>query len=111
VYDDLRAAGAQIALTTVYRTLQLFARLGLVHSFAGTEQRYRLCSGTSHAHLVCEGCQAVFEQPVGTVMRWLSASGAHEFEIDLEHTTVYGTCGTCRSVGVPLKATATTGAP
>jgi Fur family transcriptional regulator, ferric uptake regulator len=102
VYDDLRAADVRIALTTVYRTLQLFARRGLVHSFPGTEQRYRLCALTPHAHLICEGCQTVFEQPVPALMRWLSGAGRQDFEIDLQHTTVYGMCGACRSATARL---------
>ena len=96
VYDALRSGSSRVALTTVYRVLHLLTRVGLVHSFAGPEQRYRLCSGVPHLHLVCEGCHAVVEQPVQPVTHWLDGSAARGFDIDLEHTTVYGLCVDCQ---------------
>ncbi len=100
VYDDLRAAQVRIALTTVYRTLQLFARHDLVHTFPGAEQRYRLCALTPHIHLICTGCGIVFEQPLSAVGQWLSVSRDQEFEIDLQHLTASGRCRACRTDSV-----------
>jgi Fur family ferric uptake transcriptional regulator len=111
VYDALRAGKARIALTSVYRVLHLFAQEGLVHVFVGDEQRYRLCTGGSHAHLVCERCGAVREEPADNARRWLRPASIQNFEVDVEHTTLYGVCGLCQARPDPQqRPAASTGA-
>jgi Fur family ferric uptake transcriptional regulator len=97
VYDALRAGNARIALTSVYRVLHLFAQEGLVHVFVGDEQRYRLCTGEAHVHLVCARCGAVREEPADRARRWLRPASVNDFEVDVEHATLYGICGLCRT--------------
>jgi Fur family transcriptional regulator, ferric uptake regulator len=99
LYDDLSAAELRIGLTTVYRVLRLFARHGLVHTFSGPTQRYRLCTPTPHLHLVCERCQEVFKQPFAALREALRGSVISGFEIDPRRTTVYGVCRSCLRSG------------
>ena len=64
VYQQGRAICSSLGLVTVYRTLDLFSRLGLVrrvhsehhcHSYVGTS--------TNRHHLICNGCHRVIDFP------------------------------------------------
>ena len=73
VHGALRATGAGIGLTTVYRILHVLADNGLVHVLPGDEQRYRMCGKVPHTHLVCTSCGLVTEEPTEAARRWLRA--------------------------------------
>ncbi len=56
----------QIGLTTVYRTLDILAQMGLIlkHDFGDGRARYELAQGPTsnhHHHLVCTGCNRVID--------------------------------------------------
>lgn len=53
----------RISLSTVYRTLQLFRRLGLVeqHRFDEDHLHYEASPAGGHHHLVCLGCGRIVE--------------------------------------------------
>ncbi|GAA5179401.1 Fur family transcriptional regulator [Rugosimonospora acidiphila] len=100
VFDLLRAGGSRLGITSVYRVLHSFAGAGIVHVFAGEEQRYRICDPWPHAHLVCERCGRVIERPVDTVRQWLAAARQDaDFVANVERSDVYGVCGRCRISG------------
>ena len=63
IHDDLRHAGEDIGLTTVYRTLQLMVeaeQLDAIRTDDG-ETAYRRCSTGHHHHLVCRTCGRTVE--------------------------------------------------
>jgi Fe2+ or Zn2+ uptake regulation protein len=101
VHGALRVAGDRIAFATVYRVLRALADAGLVHVFVGEEVRYHACASWQHAHLVCERCRLVIEEPTDTVRDRLISTRARDsdidFEINLEHSLIYGVCGPCLS--------------
>ncbi|MEN3360270.1 MAG: Fur family transcriptional regulator, ferric uptake regulator [Mycobacteriales bacterium] len=101
VFDVLHAGGSKQGLTSVYRVLHAFVVSGLVHVFAGDEQRYRICRRTPHAHLICEHCGRVVERPAEMARRWL-APVAHEadFVPNVERSDLYGRCGRCGPAAV-----------
>lgn len=91
-----RAAPA-VNITTVYRTLDLMERLGLVrHTHLGhgapsySEQQHQ------HVHLVCHSCGAVIEAPTDLMdalaTRLLAESG---FALDASHVALSGRCQDC----------------
>jgi Fur family ferric uptake transcriptional regulator len=97
VFDLLRAGGSRLGLPSVYRVLHSFAMVGVVHVFAGEEQRFRVCTPGSHAHLVCQECGRVIERPADTVRGWLAAARQDaDFVADVERSDLYGVCGRCR---------------
>jgi Fur family transcriptional regulator, ferric uptake regulator len=96
VFDLVRAGGARLSLPTVYRVLHAFAAVGIVHVFAGGEQRFRICDPAPHAHLICEDCGRVIEQPAGVAAAWLApARQAADFVPNVERSDLYGRCGRC----------------
>ncbi|RCG32697.1 transcriptional repressor [Sphaerisporangium album] len=102
IYAELRAGGAKIGLTTVYRALQSLADAGQVDVLRTDdgESVYRACAtGTHHHHLVCRRCGHTVEVAGPAVERWAEAVGAEHGFTSITHTVeVFGTCGSCASV-------------
>jgi Fur family transcriptional regulator, ferric uptake regulator len=98
IHEALRAGGATVGLSTVYRTLQAMADAGeldVLRSEAG-EAVYRRCSGSHHHHLVCRSCGATVEVEGPTVERWTRAVAAEHGYSDVSHTLeIFGTCARC----------------
>jgi len=98
VHEALRAGGATVGLSTVYRALQAMADAGeldMLRSEAG-EAVYRRCSASHHHHLVCRSCGATVEVEGPTVERWTRAVAAEHGYADVSHTLeIFGTCADC----------------
>jgi Fur family ferric uptake transcriptional regulator len=95
LYDALRGHPRRLGLTSIYRVLHSFAAAGLVHTFPGPEQSFRLCAPQPHAHLICEQCGTVVERPLATVRAWLAAAQI-DADFVVTHNDLYGLCGPCR---------------
>lgn len=66
IYDILYSTHPGIGLTTVYRTLELFHRLGIVKKVSSPDgqSRYELSSEEKkahHHHLICLGCGKIID--------------------------------------------------
>ncbi len=95
----LEEQGEQVALATVYRTLQRLAETGEVDMLRaeGGEATYRRCSGRHHHHLVCRECGATEEIEGPAVERWTRAVADEHGFVDVSHTLeLFGTCAGCR---------------
>ena len=101
LYDDIRAAGGDIGLTTVYRTLQAMAENGEVDVIRTDdgESVYRRCrSGDHHHHLVCRSCGTTVELPADEVEAWAAKVARRHGYTDVTHTVeVFGRCAACRN--------------
>ena len=101
IYDELRAAGKNIGLTTVYRTLQSLAQSGDLDSVLTDDglTLYRRCRGDAHHHhLVCRSCGKTIELPADEVEAWVAKVAKRHSFADLTHTVeMFGRCATCRT--------------
>lgn len=84
---------------TVYRTLELLSELGLIRPvYQGTgAAHYILLDGGHHHHLICSGCDAVFEfEECG--LQEMSKLLAERFNFEIEGHLVefYGRCPNCQ---------------
>jgi len=67
IYHKVHSSYPSIGLTTVYRTLELLATLGLIHKFDFGDKRARYelveepTSKRHHHHLVCNGCGRIID--------------------------------------------------
>jgi Fur family transcriptional regulator, ferric uptake regulator len=98
LHQMLRERGAQVGLTTVYRTLQLLVDAGEVDAtrLPGGEQLFRKCSQTHHHHLVCRTCGKTVEVAGPAVERWTDRVAAQHGFTDVGHTVeIFGTCADC----------------
>ena len=93
LWADARAAGEQVSLATVYRTLSLLEEGERVRRL--DRGRFVACEPGHHHHLVCVSCGAVQETelcaapPVGEVRR------RHGFVVQRHDADLYGVCERC----------------
>jgi len=96
-----------IGLATIYRTLDLLTRLGLVkkHDFGQGRARYELITKEAehHHHLICEGCGKVidyndFMNEEKTLVKKIEEvlSKKHNFKIKSHNLQFYGLCENCQ---------------
>ena len=100
LHDELRHSGANIGLTTVYRTLQSLAAADLVEIGGGVRyrlRRRRCAAPHHHHHLVCRSCGAAVEVSGHEVEAWAAEVAAEHGFSDVDHTVeLFGTCAGCR---------------
>ena len=96
--EAVQASAPDVALSTVYRNLDVLERLGVVvHSHLGHgPATYHLAEG-AHCHFVCQECGTAVEAPDELFTGLAEAARARfGFEIDTRHFAILGRCGTCR---------------
>ena len=95
--------GGPIDPSTGYRTLDEFARIGLVHHvhFGNQPGRWHLTVEHDHLHLVCESCQTMTMVPIDQMQATLDLlRDEHRFHVNVHHFAILGQCDNCRrSVG------------
>ena len=98
IHDDLRHAGEDVGLTTVYRTLQLMVeadQLDAIRTDDG-ETAYRRCSTGHHHHLVCRSCGRTVEVEGPAIERWTDQVAAEHGFTDVQHQLeIFGLCRDC----------------
>lgn len=91
-----RAAPA-VNITTIYRTLDLMERLGLVrHTHLGHGAPSYSERAHQHLHLVCHGCGAVIETPTDLLDALADRLQREaDFTLDASHVALSGHCRDC----------------
>lgn len=99
LYRLARRRLPRLSLSTVYRSLQVFKRMGLVeeHHFAEDHHHYEIKPRASHQHLQCVGCGKIveFNHPITDRLKEIVGK-EHGFlirSLDLELT---GLCAECQ---------------
>ncbi|GHJ15080.1 Fur family transcriptional regulator [Micromonospora sp. AKA38] len=102
VHTAVREVAAGVNITTIYRTLELLERLGLVthtHLSHGSPT-YHAAGEHEHVHLVCRECGAIDEispEMLGPLADQLA--GQRGFQVDIGHVALFGVCGRCAQDG------------
>lgn len=90
----------RLSLSTVYRTLQLFKKLGLVdeHHFGEIHHHYEVKDPNEHHHLVCLGCGNIveFQCPLTSKMK-RDIGKKNDFQIFDTEVRMIGLCSHCRT--------------
>jgi len=100
----------EIGLTTIYRTLDLYVKLGVIkrYDFGDRQSRYEFSPEGSdhHHHLICEKCYKVIEYKdfldeetilIRKIEKILTEK--FDFEIEKHELKFYGYCKNCRDHG------------
>lgn len=99
VYRRARRKQPQLSLSTVYRALRLFKKLGLVEEthLDDEHHHYEVKSETEHHHLVCLKCGKVveFSYPFSRNVRE-NVAEAQDFEIIGTEVLITGYCSKCK---------------
>jgi len=102
VYRRARERQAQISLSTVYRTLRLFKKLGLIEElhFDEAHHHYEVKPPAEHHHLVCLGCGQVieFHYPLSRYVK-RNVPEAKDFKVIETEIRMTGYCSRCRPGG------------
>ena len=87
-----------VNITTVYRSLDLLERLGLVrHTHLGHGAPNYSVHEHEHVHLVCHGCGEVTEVPTGVMAQLAERLAAESgFTLDVSHVALSGHCSRCQ---------------
>ncbi len=99
VYSQVVKKYPCVNISTVYRTLDLLKRLGLVveTDLGGGRVKYHPADRGRHHHLVCQHCGIMIDLdesvliPLKTGLR-----REYKFDADLSHLAIFGRCEKCR---------------
>ena len=96
----LKEEGATVGLATIYRTLDLLVKSGLVraHDFSQGYRRYEPMSPNAHhEHLICLRCDRVEEFTHDRLERMLPMiADEHGFQPERHRVEIYGICRDCQ---------------
>ena len=99
IYRRAREKEPRLSLSTVYRTLQMLKKLGLVEElhFDEGHHHYEVKPSAEHHHLVCLGCGRVieFHYPLSRYLR-RKVPEAKGFDITETEVRMTGYCAKCR---------------
>jgi Fur family ferric uptake transcriptional regulator len=99
IYNQVAARYPDVNISTVYRTLELLKKLGMVYEIDLGEGRIRFHAEESghHHHLVCQECGTVIDIDEATLssLKDILMRDYH-FQAELRHVGVFGICEKCR---------------
>jgi len=98
VLTQVRQTVKGVNISTVYRTLDLLEKLGLVsHTHLGHgAPAYHATTEPDHVHLVCRHCRRVTEvEPDVAADLVETVEAKHGFRTDVRHLTLFGACKDC----------------
>jgi len=98
IYYRSRKLDVSIDRSTVYRSLDLFVKLGIVivaENING-ERTYELVKECPHHHLICTICGNDVEIENKAVDDfYMQLSSEYKYEITMDHLIVFGVCSNC----------------
>src|SRR6202171_1958081 len=99
----MKSKGLKISRATVYRTLELLVKSGLVRRVHLGEDHYHyehVCADSHHDHLVCTACGAVIEfNDPELERRQLEICTRKKFTPTFHNLQILGVCESCRRKG------------
>lgn len=103
VYGQLLEVHPTASFATVYNTLEMLKRMGLVRDLTIDRERVRYDPDvTPHHHAICSGCGRIFDVSEDDVPKVGVPSGLSEaFEVTGHHIEFYGICMGCRENALP----------
>jgi len=98
IYAQVIMKYPHLNISTVYRTLELLHRLGLVTEtdLGGGRVRYHPADKGHHHHLVCQECGRVIDLDESVMDNLkLVLKRDYDFTPDIRHLAIFGTCADC----------------
>jgi len=99
--EEAAADGAAPDTSTIYRTLEVLERLGLVwHTHLGKGAPVYHAAEHPHLHVVCASCGAIASADPDLLSAAAERLAADlGFTVDVGHVALSGTCRACRDAG------------
>jgi Fur family ferric uptake transcriptional regulator len=105
--EDARATQPRLGRATIFRTLDLFAGLGLVERIDMPDggHAYVACDTTHHHHAICTSCGRSFDVADAGLAEVLARIGDRlGFAVATHRLEVFGTCDSCRRIAAEATA-------
>ena len=99
IYSQIIAKYPNVNISTVYRTLELLTKLGLVTetNLGEGRLRYHPAEKGHHHHLICRECGAIIDLDESLLAPLKGALlREYRFSADLKHLAILGRCVSCR---------------
>jgi len=98
IKSNLDKQGVFADLVTVYRFLNTFVDVGLLHKIEFGEGRYRyeLASLPHHHHVVCDSCGDIEDIQIDENELTKKLKTKSRFKIDHHHLEFFGLCANCQ---------------
>ena len=98
VFEVLKQKGFNPDLVTVYRTLELFTKLGLVRKtqFEDKIARFELLSNKHHHHLVCIKCGSIEDAIINEDLFIKQIKKQSNFKVERHALEFFGFCKNCK---------------
>ena len=99
IYAQVVAKYPHLNISTVYRTLELLHKLGLVTEtdLGGGRVRYHPADKGHHHHLVCQECGRVIDLDESVLESLkLVLKRDYKFDPEIRHMAFFGTCADCQ---------------
>ena len=106
IFSKVKKSYPYANISTVYRTLDLMKRLGLVTEIDTGEGflRYHHREKGHHHHLICTICGKQFELPESLLVNLQKTiSRDYKFDPNLNHLAIFGICADCKTKKVKAK--------
>jgi Fur family ferric uptake transcriptional regulator len=108
LFDKLKEQGETISLVTVYRNLDLLARLGMAERIYNDkgELGYLTCKSTHHHHhILCQKCRNTVEFEAADELEELIAHAEEQtkYEVSGHLLQFIGLCPSCQMAGAKKK--------
>ena len=106
VYNLVKREEPDVGLATVYRALELFQEVGIIHAIDFGDGRKRYEFGMEegkdqhhHHHLICTKCGSIIEFKEDLLDEIESqVSKKHNFTITDHQLKIFGVCSRCREI-------------
>ena len=97
LYHDLESRGYHVSKATIYSTLELLCKSGIVRKllFDTHQARYEMSCAT-HSHLICTQCGDIREIDLEEIDSRLSMMTFPDFTPSYVSTCIYGICDKCK---------------
>ena len=101
IYVDLKSESPSLSKTTVYNTLEMLLKHGIIQSLSitGTESRYDFETGIHH-HFLCKKCGNIIDVDIECPVMGTILENGHR--VDEVHGYLKGECRECRKGGINL---------
>lgn len=99
ISDALRKKNIRVDLASIYRSLELFVDMGIVHviEFGEDKKRYEIVDQDNHHHhLMCNKCGTIEDITVNEHSLLTEISTKSNFKIDHHHLEFFGICQHCQ---------------
>jgi Fur family ferric uptake transcriptional regulator len=99
VYRDVQTTHPYVNRSTIYRTLEMLTKEGLVTvtDLGKGPAHYELHTGEPHHHLICQGCGKIeaFDHDLLQPLQQ-SLEREYKFQARLDHMAIFGLCARCQ---------------